>query len=362
MTRVMLRRPLSVTWTQQSITNGPPFNGFLSLHHDPVSGRVLVYAMRTGASGIYSTDMWAYNVGANTWLRLGGTGSLSNLCADGSGSDVTPWPPDRHPYQQMAIDASRSVLWLYGGVCATEPDRTDLWKYALNSNPALNTWTNVTSGSPPTIVSAGALVYCPDADVLVLVGPNSGTFWELWVYGPTAGALSSNQLAAGCVSPNTWAELTPAGMPASAFSQGPQAYYDATLGQVVIFAGIHGSGAYGGIRAIHRYNVLTKTWSQRTFTGMPSETESGSAEMPVAQLSGRPGKYLYHQTSHTTASSITPVDYLIDVVAETFTVLPSSGTGPARICFLAEHEPSDTVVAWSYAAGSVLNIWQASLN
>jgi hypothetical protein len=353
----------TVTWTQQSITSGPSFVGFTSLLDDPVSGRVLVYAQRSGGSGIYSTDMFSYTVGPNLWTRLGGTGSLSNLCGDSSASDVLPWPVNRHPYQQMAIDTTRNVLWLANGVCAgAEPD--DLWKYALNSNPTLNTWTDVSPVAAPTMQKAGALVYCANADVLLMLGPNDGTFWELWVYGPTAGALSANQLAAGCVTPNVWRELTPAGMPSSAFSQGPQAYYDAALGEVLIFAGLHGSGTYGGIRAIHRYAPLTQTWTVVSPTGLPTETESNSAEMPVAQITSGSwaGKYLYHQTSHSTATSGTPADFLFDPATDVMTALSSSGSGPARNCYLTWNATAGKVVAWAYASGSVLNIWQGALS
>jgi hypothetical protein len=355
----------SVVWTQKTITSGPPFNGFLSLHWDHVSQQVLVYCMIAGASGIHSTDIWAYATGTNVWTHLLGTGSLSNLCADGGGSV----PPDRHPYQQMAIDDFHDVLWLAGGVCAgAEPN--DLWKLALNADPTDDTWTAVSIPAFPTMEKAGAMVYCPDPGgaspgVLLLLGPNGGTFWELWVLGPNAGALTANQLAAGCVNPNEWAELTPSGMPASAHSQGPQAFYDRTLEETIIFAGLHGSGgSYGGIRAIHRYNPWTQVWSERVFTGMPTETASGSAEMPVFQITSGTyaGQYLYQQTSHTTASSASPpVAYLIDVILQTFTALSSTGTGPARLCFGVWDPLEEVGVAWSYAAGSVLNIWHVAV-
>jgi hypothetical protein len=351
MARILLRQQPRITWTQQSVSGGPGFSGFHSIHYDPVSEQVLIPGVLEASSSIYDTDWWAYDTLTNAFTHLGGNGSLSNLCDDGGGV----YPPDRHPYQQIAVDTARNVLRLFGGVCATEPDRTDVWQRTLTSDPSTGAWSDVTpAGAVPTMVKAGAMVYCPNADVDILIGPNSGTFWELWVRSPTTDALTANQIAAGCVTPGQWVELSPAGMPSSAFSQGPQAIYDPALGKVQIFAGLHGSGAYGGIRARHVYAPLTQTWT----------TLSPTAEMPVARISwgSWDGKYLYHKTSHTTASDGTPADYLIDKDTGAFSLLTTIGSGPTRICFLAADPSTERIVACAYAAGNDLQVWHGVLS
>jgi hypothetical protein len=360
--RILIRQPSlpTITWTQQSLTGGPGFSGFHSIHYDSVSEQVLIPGVLEASSSIYDTDWWAYDTLTNTFTHLGGNGSLSNLCDDGGGV----YPPDRHPYQQVAIDTTRNVLRLFGGVCATEPDRTDVWQRTLTSDPSSGAWSDVTpAGGVPTMVKAGAMVYCPNADVDVVFGPNSGTFWEVWVRSPTTDTLTANQIAAGCVTAGRWAEVFPSGMPSSAFSQGPQAIYDPDLGVVQIFAGLHGSGAYGGIRARHQYAPLTQTWTTLA-PSLLSEPESGSAEMPIARLSWGEwdGQYLYHQTSHTTASSATPADYLMNPTTGALTAIETAGGGPARICFLIADPSAERIVACAYGAGNDLQVWHGVLS
>ena len=348
----------SVTWESVPLTStAPAYNGFLSLRYDPVSQRTLGYMIDHDAATIYSTTMFAFDVGANVWTRLGGThGGLPPTyptCLSGAASDVQPWPNDRHPVQQMVVDTTRNRLWLYSGVCNTV-EQNDLWYYALNANPTLNRWTQVPLTVRPSM-SSGVLAYDYDTDVLVLHGPNSGNFHTTYVFCP-ADPLTSAQSAAGCTDPMTWTQVFSPSDPAPNRTGYPTSFYDHAVRKVV--------GFFNNGQALWVYDVATRAWSQRTPVGFPLDSGPGdSAEQPWVQITTGPyaGSYLYHQTSHTSSSGFAK-DWLYDPAMGSVVAIASVGTGPQKFLYATWDAAQQKVVAWSYAGPGTPEVWRASLN
>jgi hypothetical protein len=350
----------TVAWTQQSIAadaNKPAFNSFTALRYDPLNGRILIYAIPATQSGIYSTTLFQYITLTNTWTILGGTPGVSN------GSNWSPNPPgpgDRHPVQQTAIDSTRNRLWLLNGVYQSV-DRGDFWYWDLDTD----VWVSV-GGTVPTITRDGALIYSPDDDVLMLFGQRNPTgFWETWVYAPSA-SLSAEQTAAGCSAPQTWTELTPTGMPSSAYSYFPNAIYDPDIAKVIITGGfsyVGGSGRSEGIKAVWEYDIPSKTWTTLSPSNMPTESAGQTPEQFITRIGSGSweGRYIYHQTGHKAAVA-GAADYLYHAGTRTFTALLATGTGPERVVYLTWDATADRIVAWSLSASSTLNIWHGVLS
>ena len=338
----------TVTWTHQPNTDPdrPGWSAYTSIHHDAI-GRVLFYQQRNTAGNIYSTDFFAYDTSTNDFVRIGGTGSLSSAnCNDGSASNVQPWPGDRHPVQQMAVDPSRKVLWLYNGVCSGNV-RRDLWRMSLNADPRLNQWTQVDiSASVPNVQANGALVYSPDHDVLVLYGKHDiSAFQETWVYCPSS-TLTAAQAAAGCSAPGVWTRinLTTGQQPTISKSGFPQVRYHAASKTVYAFLYSLDGGA--STMEVWTYAIPTRTWSNRNPAVAPREPNACCPEQLVVYLTSGPyaGKFLYHQTAHS-GTVAAAKDYLYDPVANAFTVLPSVGTGPRHLAYMTWDPVVQKVVA-----------------
>lgn len=351
----------TVTWTQQTNTDPdrPGWSAYTSIHHDGI-GRILFYQQRNTAGNIYSTDFFALDVAANDFIRIGGTGSQSSAtCNDGSASNVQPWPGDRHPVQQMAVDATRKVLWLYNGVCSGNT-RDDLWKLSLNANPTLNTWTKVDiTASIPGVKVDGGMVHSPDDDVLVLFGKHHiSSFQETWIY-----CLST--LTGGCTALNRWTRVygsaETAQQPTITKSGFPQVRYHAPSKKVYAFLLPLDSGA--STLEVWTYDIPTKVWVNRSPTGVPSETSACCPEQLVVSLTSGPlaGKFLYHQTGHS-GTVAAAKDFLYDPVANAFTVLPSVGTGPRNLAYMTWDPIAQKVVAsasdgiWTATVGASLRI------
>lgn len=347
-----------ITWQSVPLTSTTPaYNGFLSLRYDSVSQRTLGYLIDHDASTIYSTTMMAFDPTANVWTRLGGTrGGLPpdfKTCNAGALSDVQPWPSDRHPVQQMAIDTTRNRLWLYSGVCGGV-DPKDLWYYTLNGDPTLNRWTQVALTTKP-FMSSGALVYDYDSDVLVLHGPNSGNFNTTFVLCP-ADPLTSAQSAAGCTTPFDWVQVFSPNDPSPSRTNYPTSFYDHARRKVIAFL--------NNGQDLWVYDVPTHAWSQRLPSAFPLDPGPGdSSEQPWVQITSGPnaGRYLYHQTSHSSSSSFAK-DWLYDPATDSVTALTSMGTGPQKFLYATWDAVAQRIVAWSYAGPGTPEVWQATLN
>ena len=354
----------SVTWTVLNVSadpDRPGWSAYTSVHHDPVSGQTLFYQMRNTASNIYSTDFFALS-GTNDFIRIGGTGSLTSAtCSDGNASTIQPWPPDRHPVQQMAIDTTRNVLWLYNGVCSGVL-KDDQWQLALNANPALDRWTRIDiSTSIPGVRNNGGLVYSPDHDVLFLFGTHYiSNFQETWVYCPST-TLSSTQLAAGCVTPGVWRRIygsaETAQQPTLSKSGFPMVRYHRASRKVYAFLYAQTSGG-ASTHEVWTYDIPTRAWVNRAPSGAPNEPASCCPEQGVAYITSgaHAEKFLYHQTAHNNVGGAA-ADYLYDPVTNAWTLLATTGTSPRNLLYVTWDATLQRVVA-----NSLDGFWTATLS
>jgi hypothetical protein len=331
--------------------------------YDPFSGTTLWYNSRSTSSTIYSTDVFSYRAASRIWTRLGGTGSASSTCGDGSsstdinGNPIVPWPSDRHPIEQVTIDTSRRRLYLAGGVCSGVTPN-DTWYYSLNSDPRLNRWTKVAITNVPTVQRSGSMEYSPGDDVLVLHGANLGSYPRTWVFCPVSAgmSLSPTQATAGCAAPNNWFETY-----APNTVEPPQSYFSSLVyvpgtGKMFHF------GHRGKIGEVWAYDIPTRKWFNRNPAGQPSEpNELGTSERLVAYISSGAlaGKVFYHQTSHSSTTALA-ADWMYDPVANRWASVPASGVGPQKLTYLT-FDPSlganGTIIAFSYDGG----MWHGTL-
>lgn len=350
--------PVAITWSLQTPQGDvPSFTAWSGLHFDRVSGQILSYQTRATSANIYATDFYAYRTATQTWTRLGGTGSTGNSCDDGSASDVQPWPSDRHPISQMAIDTARDRLWLYGGVCQSIIQKS-LWSYSLQADPTDNRMTRAdvsdvyfhAGGRWPETDYMGALVYSRDDDVLFAFGYAlvGGSANQNFVFCPTvAGALTPAQEAAGCTEADAWSVIHPATEPP--LNWFPQLFYDGALRKVIHFGRNVSKGPETEIWA---YDIPTQTWTDLRPTGLPAEPMHTNVETLMVHLTSGTGagKFLYHQTSHGTGVDLA-ADFIFDPRTNTMSPLTSSGDGPTSLAYLTfdpSAGPNGTIVATEY--------------
>jgi len=354
-----------ITWHQVEAraTGGqfPAWTSYMKPLYDAASGTTLWYNARSTSSIIYSTDIFSYKASTQTWTRLGGTGSSIGTCGDGStatdvnGSARTPWPSDRHPIQQIAIDTTRNVLHLVNGVCANVVPY-DHWAYALKSTPTSNTWSRLLAGvsNVPTVEVSGSMDYSPSHDVLVFHGTNSGNYPQTWVFCPGEGAPSATQQAVGCTARSTWvrayAPTTTTDPVGSYFSS---IIYEPVTNRVLNFA---------GPANVWSYDLAAKTWTNKRPANVPAEPDTWSApERSVTRISSGvlSGKIYYRQTSHTTSNNSFG-DYLYDPSTNAWTSLASTGTGPRQLVYVVFDPSAGThgaIIAFSYDGG----LWQGTI-
>jgi hypothetical protein len=375
----------TIEWTTPTVNAGssiqPGWTAQIDLPYDPVSGKIFLYAARSTSSIIYSTDMFAWDTTDQNFTWFGGTGSpVSDADYDGSRSIKQPWPGDRHPNHGLIYDSLRSVMWLVGGfssTCSTCQDIAyggtmafwDTWKLSLNADVSSNTWTMLCgtydSGYPsfkcPTTTSAfpiyGALVHDPVSDVLIMSGSYPSGFWKTWILCPTpvgGGGITAAQTAAGCTSLNAWTDLSSV---VTGAVPGPEpdyiafnkAYWDSNRARVV-----HMLSGSNGFRNVVEYSVTAKSYTNRSPSGMPSESSSGfSPEQPWAQITTGTwqGGYLYTKTSHHNTTCTDGGSWFYDGYLNVAVSLSQTGSGPCRYTFNGWDADQELVVANPFAAG-----------
>ncbi len=347
----------SVAWSQVTYTGDVPrWLAQRRLHYDAVSGQVLTYSNIQSASGIYSTDMFALNPSTLVATRLGGTQSPqagavgnypdSNVGAwnNGEGSDVQPWPSDRHPEFQSVIDTLRNRYWQWSGLAFGNPVSgdglcyNDLWSYALNVDPTDNTWTLRGTEDPASVSTNGVLWYDSVTDLLILHGQVGNP--KTWVYAPSV-SLSAAQTTAGCTAPQTWS------LTYSPVTNVPQySYYAngvyATASQQVLLFSWNNSGLSDSMLEIWRYDVAAQTWTNRAPSGLPHQQQVTGHDWATSYVSsGRcVGSVWFHRTTHTaSADTAEAADFLYEPSANVLTPLSVSGFGPSKI-HMSEFVPS----------------------
>jgi len=339
-------------------TGVPGFNQWLKILYDPVSRQIFHYGVRAYSSSIYSTDVFFYNSGTNVWSRLGGTGSMSNLCVPSTAS----WPGDRHPVNQMAVDTKRNFLWLWGGVCQGVDPR-DMYYLRLNANSSTDTWQRVTpSRLPPYFVGSG--VYDPDDDVIFAFGNDGSSSGHYnWVYcstigNPTPGVLTAKQSAAGCTAADNWSEVTvQGGVQPTAGTNLPGLVYDTVNKKVILFGG-YAPGPGAAASETWAYDVPTKTWTNRnpsprpTFSGAPSSAGIIGTPLTYNPVDGK--TYFQNPAS-------TPATWTYDYPTNQWTMICNNCGGPPNSMTVAYDPSTNALVALAYGGPGVLQTWTATL-
>ena len=346
----------NVTWSRPPAAAGAPGdNEWFVTPYDPVSRQVVAYATLITSGSIYSTDLFFYNGATNTWTRLPGTGSTANDCP----ADTPTQPGNRHPIGQLAIDTKRNVLWLSGGVCMGN-SRNDTYYLKLNPNPLDDRWTQVVTKNNPRQTTFSSMVYDPDDDLLFSFGYDLGAgTHDNWVFcrtaeNPTPGTLTAKQSAAGCAAPDDWSEVAVAGGVRPTGDAFPGLVYDTVNKKVIQFGGESG----GRQNQTWSYNVPTKTWTRKALsTAAPPVNTAAYWGIPAIAYNPNTGKMFYHQTGGTGA----PADWEYDPVADTWTMLTSSGGGATNPQVLAYDVSRDVVLGFNKFSGGT-EVWQAALS
>jgi hypothetical protein len=347
----------SIAWTNitSSLTGNVP-NGAaqVKLHYDPLSGNVLVPQIRNDQSGIYASNWWSLNPNTYVMTRIGGTTGSQNGCTnypltgggwdDGSGSDVLPWPSDRHYDFMGAIDTTRNILIQFSGLaCSDGP--SDTWQWTLNATPTSNVWLKRTPATTPNTPFGASTTYDSVHDVFVMVGQQGGGIGNTftWIYCPDTelNGLSSPQTTAGCDTANDWQQvhedtaqvtLTPANL-----TYEGNVIYDPTANRVRLFRAFHGA-AWTVQTAVFNLESTGSGWTVSTPTGAPSNnTSNANNEFLWARISSGTlsGKFVFVRTGHLQAGDAGQAGvWLFDAGTNTMTPMTVSGTGPIRSGFV----------------------------
>lgn len=197
-----------VAWRQNAPATSPGARFDHGMAYDSSRGRVVIFGGSQGLVGPYLDDTWEWD-----------------------GTDWTEHVPLHRPSprwgNQMAYDASRNAVVLFGGGGGTWPN--DTWEWDGID------WTQRSpSNSPPPRAGHG-MAYDASRNVVVLFGGmGAGGTWrnDTWEWDGT-----------------DWAQRFPAHQPSGRYFLGGNALsYDATRGVVVMFGGSQGgvSGTFLG--------------------------------------------------------------------------------------------------------------------
>lgn len=264
-------------------TNMPGFKAWfqLSANYDPISQSILFYiGPPTPASGIYSTDIYAFQTTANKFVHIIGTGSTNDLCVPNPETDPGP-PTDRHPEQTM-VDTTRGLFWIVGGANATCGfNLNDQYYMILNSDPTLNTMVKVTpAGAYPNLPASfsSSMAYDSDNDVYLMWGATSGGAAQMIRYCPTlpvgggtpSGSLSGTQTAAGCTVADGWTVDTTTGT-GPVYAAFPGIVYSTSIHKAIIYGGNHNcpSGGCTSQNGVFTYSTSTKVFANPSPSSPP---------------------------------------------------------------------------------------------
>ncbi len=296
----------NVVWNQEwstPVTASASFPGtnqwWKLLYDDNLSRQTYVYtAVGTMVSNIYSSDLYAWDSTPKTWTHVGGNGTITSTtpCAAGVGT----WPMDRHPYNQMAIDTSRNLMYLWNGVCSSSvADPAGMYYWTLNATPASISITHPIPTNLPTLGLTGAGIYDPDDDVLVYYGEGAGPAGNTrhTGVGCFGGTLTGKRSQAGCANLNDWTPLTALnGVGPQNGENFPGMIYDTVNQKVLAFGGMNANGdTFSSETWV--YDVPSKTWAQRTTVNGPTFTGPVSTSLTYNPTNG---KMYFHNSSRET--------------------------------------------------------------
>jgi len=154
-----------------------------------------IYLFAGQSAGVFSNDLFKYNVGTNTWTKLNPAG---------------PRPSPRWN-TNLAYDSTNNVFMIYGGEDGSQVFG-DTWIY----NPTTNAWTQLSPAVSPPVGPVGPfemLAYDSDHNAFILGVHSVGTL-DTWLFryqgsGPNPGtAQPSFQPSPGAINRNAdaWAK------------------------------------------------------------------------------------------------------------------------------------------------------------
>jgi hypothetical protein len=315
-----------------------------------------------GVNQSCSADYVSTNGTAVTWIGHGITEtqfvppSVNNSWAGGQYviNGVTYTIASVQDATHLTLTTSAGVQTNVSGQPAppNQGTRTDMYYLSLNSNPATDTWTRMPIATAPINNDAAeALGYDPDDDVLFFFGSDiASQTKDNWVYcptdlNPTPGVLTSRQSAAGCTSADNWAMITPTGLPIGVYFTGM--VYDTVTKKFIQFGGQTGGGVPQN--QTWAYDVPSRTWTQKCQGSCSPPPASGATtSQPAMVYNPNTNKILFHQSTGTGS----PADWQYDPVADTWTMLTSTGQGPSGVDSDMAFDPLNNVlITWSYNNG-----------
>lgn len=152
-------------WTKLS-PGGTAIPALLSMGscYDAANNRLLFWGGSLTAGGTRRNDLWAYNIGANTWQELQANGAPGNPTA--------MWDP------VMAIDPERENLILVGLPVLSNPSET--WELDLTTM----VWTQKLTATNTGVIGVYATMFYSDARKRIIISPAYFSNKNIFEYNP----------------------------------------------------------------------------------------------------------------------------------------------------------------------------------
>ena len=256
---------------------------------DAASGRLLVHGGLGGGGNL--ADLWAYNLGVNSWTQLAPSGEAPGARYEHAG----------------ALDAASGKLLVHGGY----PYSGQLWAYHLDAN----SWTQLSpSGAAPS--ARNGQVAAMDAGggkLLVHGGMGGGNVFlaDIWAY----------DLAG-----NSWTQLLPSGAAPEARCLHVAAM-DAAGGRLLVQGGSGGLGATNTLADIWALAVPLATTTTSTTITIRSTTLTNTSTTLTTTSSTLPTTATTRATaSNTLATSSTTRTIASTTGTTTTTALTATST------------------------------------
>jgi len=226
-----------------------------------------------------------------------------------------------------------------------------MWRLSLNSDPTSNIWTQVSIGTVPLSTIASDMVYVPEYDVIFLFGTDGGgQSQNHWVFAPSSGSLSANQIAAGCATPNDWTAITPSNGNTYGTHHPLGSNYPVMRaignGKVLMYGGQTGGAVHQN--DVWQWDVPSRVWTKKNPASPPPLTTQLASGSPPWAFNSATGKMFYHQTHSTGA----PRTWMYDPTANTWTALITNGGGPASEAYMTYDAANGKLIAFCRESGS----------
>jgi hypothetical protein len=213
----------------------------------------------------------------------------------------------------------------------------------LHADPMLNTMHQASPAHFPRAYLDSAWVYNNDDDVIFSFGSDSGAqTHDNAVYCPSDnGTLTTTQITDGCIAPNDWTEVTPAGGVQPPGVQLPGMVYDKIH--------THCAYTYGGMTGgssmqnqAWQYCFAGHRWTQKVLNSTLPPVEPTLYVFPAFAIHPITGLIYYHQSQGSGA----PADWIWDPVADTINKAVSVG-GTTQTLAMTVDSLNNVLVGWA---------------